>query len=148
MHDSWVCKHVMILFQSCLPFYRNCWRTSTKRSSNWRQFMLACYSAKMRSYIFSRSRCLPERYVYYPCSRYSFFPASSFLLSPSLSSWPCRLIISHVLYFPITLQNASNANHVYVPLGIYRVDEIIFVYNSYRFCTCIIQLYPLIICDC
>lgn len=77
---------VMILFQSCPPFYRNCWRTSTKRSSNWKQFVFACNSAKMRSYISLRSRCLPERYVYYPRSRYSFSLHLFLLFSTSHAS--------------------------------------------------------------
>lgn len=99
VHDSQPC-YDFISIMSC-AFYRNCWRTSTKRSSNWKQFMLACYSAKMRSYIFSRSKCLPERYVYYPYPRYSFFPPPLLPLFSlfSLSFWPCR-DWSFLAYYP------------------------------------------------
>lgn len=114
---------VMILFQSCPPFYRNCWRTSTKRSSNWKQFVFACNSAKMRSYISPRSRCLPERYVYYPRFRYSFslhlfspaFCLSLFLSLTFLFSLPLPLILpARRLIISCTTHNnfTSNTSHV------------------------------------
>lgn len=72
-----------------------------------------------------------------------FFPASPspFLTLLSFFLTVPRLIISRVLSYPITLQNVSNANHVYLN-SIYRFDEIIFVFNSRRLC--IIQLHTLI----
>ena len=97
----------MILFQLCSLFYRNCWHTSTKRSSNWKQFMFACNSVKMRSYISPRSRCLPERYVYYPHSRYSFsfhlfllFSASHSFCLPLSPSFSLSLSLSLSLFLP------------------------------------------------
>lgn len=135
---------VMILFQSCPSFYRNCWCTSTKRSSNWKQFVFACNSAKMRSYISPRSRCLPERYVYYPRSRYSFSfhlfpplsashfssPSLSFSLSPFTSDFT-RAPIDHLAYHP---QQLYLEHEPRVPHGIFRTHEIVFVRNSCTMC--------------
>lgn len=133
--------NVMILFQSCPPFYRNCWHTSTKRSSNWKQFVFACNSAKMRSYISPRSRCLPERYVYYPRSRIILFSSTSFprflslalprllFLSPFTSDFT-RAPIDHLVYHPqLYLEHEPR-----VPHGIFRTHEIVFVRNSRTLC--------------
>lgn len=102
---------VMILFQSCPPFYRNCWCASTKRSSNWKQFVFACNSAKMRSYISPRSRCLPERYVYHPRSRYSFSFRLFLLLFASLSL-PLILPARRLIISRTTHNFTSNTSHV------------------------------------
>lgn len=119
--------------------------TSTKRSSNWKQFVFACNSAKMRSYISPRSRCLPERYVYYPRSRYSF---SFHLFLPLSASHSSSLSLFLILYLSVSLSlfasdftrapidHLSHHLQLYlkheprVPHGIFRTREIVFVRNS------------------
>lgn len=89
---------------------------STKRSSNCKQFVLACYSAKMRSYISLHSRCLLERYAYYPRSLFFFSSRRSlhtffaFPISPRVFLLPLILPvpIDHLPHRNFT----SRGNHV------------------------------------